>query len=194
MLYDAHFTMLGLICLFIVVVLLVAGGSFGVYKYRANNALKALVGTTPAAPPAPAPSSASASGGFTTVAPAAAQPAGNWAMLNNVNFIPQVKYTQSILVSDPAYITKAKNSCAANPNCYGFFAQTQLCPDPNASDMMTDPNKTPGAGCYRVIGYYNEDDPLLQPAARTAGNGNVYLKITDATRQAAITKWSGPVL
>ena len=92
------------------------------------------------------------------------------------SFVTQVQYSQREFVSVQDSIKHCREFCWKNPNCAGFFEQTHLCPNAAANDGLTNPNVSPGEGCYRICGFYDRGDNPLWGRTVAGPVGSVWIK------------------
>lgn len=93
-----------------------------------------------------------------------------------MSYVSGLPYTQKTFVSDSKWLDTCKQECSKNEKCYGFFEQTHKCPEPNADDHVTDPNKTEGKGCYRVCGFFDREAPTKESKLAKGAKGSVWMK------------------
>jgi hypothetical protein len=106
----------------------------------------------------------------------------------NMSFLSGMNYSQQEYVSDPRWIQTCKDKCSSDDKCYGFFEQTHLCPEPKADDHVSNPNNTPGKGCYRVCGFYDRMAPTGDNKLSGGPTGSVWMKDTSFMKDAATAK------
>lgn len=93
----------------------------------------------------------------------------------NLSFMSNINYTGQEYLSDSNWLEKCRTKCKNDQKCYGFFEQTHLCPQHDANDNVSNPNETPGKGCVRICGFFN-NKPNNKSKLINGPPGSVWIK------------------
>lgn len=100
--------------------------------------------------------------------------------VHGFNFVADVTIDRRVYVSNPLWKDMCRFRCLRDPFCYGNYEQTHLCPEPDNADGVSDPNITPGVGCFHECGFIYDLSPS-DPGARLENNslvsGSVWEKV-----------------